>query len=96
LLPFDIQGFVPEGVAKTNYATMYFCLKQNRRQKVVNRGALRLCGGAWHPNLTKIPLIYSVSCFNLGGLSLPSPPLPRGDLTGLKVLDKYTYECLKQ
>jgi len=25
-------------------------------------------GGAWHSNLTNIPLIYSVSYFNLGGL----------------------------
>jgi len=39
-------------------------LKQNRRQKFVNREALRLCGevlrscrGAWYSNLTKIPLI---------------------------------------
>jgi len=43
---------------------------QNRRQKVVNRGALRLCRGAWNTNLKKIPLIYSVSYFNLEGLEL--------------------------
>jgi len=67
---------------------------QNRSQKVVNRGALRLygglyvrAGGAWHSNLTKIPLIYSVSYFNVGGLELClgglSPPkAPRGDGTG--------------
>jgi len=34
---------------------------QNRRQKVVNRGALP-------SNLTKIPLTYSVSYFRFGGL----------------------------
>jgi len=62
---------------------------QNRRQDVVNSGALRLCRGvAWHLNLTKIPLIY---CFKfqfggglqlcLGGLSLPPKP-PRVDRTG--------------
>jgi len=42
---------------------------QNRRQKVFNRGALGLCGGAWHSknwqNLNWF--IYSVSCFTLGG-----------------------------
>ena len=52
---------------------------QNRRQKVVNRvsGALRFCGGldvcakgAWHSNLTKIPLIYNVSYFHLGVVKL--------------------------
>jgi len=32
------------------------------------RGALRSCKGAWHSNLTKIPLICSVSYFNLGGI----------------------------
>jgi len=49
---------------------------QNRRQKVVNRGAL-------HSNLIKIPLIYIVSYFNLGdlelclgGISPPKPPAP--------------------
>ena len=31
-------------------------------------GALRSCRGAWHSNLTKIPRIYSVSYFTLGGL----------------------------
>jgi len=48
---------------------------QIRRQKVVNRGALRLCGGALRSHrggftfkFDKTPLIYSVSYFNLGGL----------------------------
>ena len=47
---------------------------QNHRQKVVNRRALRLCEGDLRScrggltfNLTKIPLIYSVSYFNVGG-----------------------------
>jgi len=44
-------------------------------------GALRSCRGAWHSNLTKIPLVYSVSHFNLGGLGalfggLSPPKLP--------------------
>jgi len=50
---------------------------QNHRQKVFNRGALQFCGGicvcAGGPDiikLSKIPLIYSVSRFNLGGLEL--------------------------
>jgi len=66
---------------------------QNRRQKVVNRvsGALRFCGGldvcakgAWHSNLTKIPLIYNVSYFHLGVVKLclggiiPPAKAPRG------------------
>ena len=67
---------------------------QNRRQKVVNRwalhlcrGALRSCRGAWHSNLTKIPLMYSVSYFNLWGLGAVfwglNPPKPlRGNGTG--------------
>jgi len=38
-----------------------FTARQNRRQKVVNRRALRLCMGAWHSNLTKLPTIHSVS-----------------------------------
>jgi len=65
---------------------------QNRHQKVCrtvarkvfNRGAWQLCGGAWH--YKKIPLIYSVSRFNLGGLELclgglspPNPPPWRRD-----------------
>jgi len=48
-------------------------LKQNRRQKVVNRGDLRLCGGLYvraGGGLTfkfdKISLTSSVSYFNLG------------------------------
>ena len=41
---------------------------QNRRQKVFNKGALRLCGGIDIQKLTKTPLIHSVSCFSLGGL----------------------------
>jgi len=65
---------------------------QNRRQKVVSRGSLCLCGGAlrscrgaWHSNLTKILLTYNVSYFNVGGLgtlfgglSPPKPPLATG------------------
>jgi len=52
--------------------------KQNRRQKVFNRGALLFCGealglcggGLTLKKLTKTQLIYSVSCFNLGVLEL--------------------------
>ena len=66
---------------------------QHRCQKVVSRGALRLCvglnvraGGAWHSNLAKISRIYSVSYFNLRGLralfggAKPTKD-PRGDGT---------------
>jgi len=49
----------------------------NRRQKVFNRGALQFCGGLCVClggldiiKLTKTPLIYSVSRFNLGVLEL--------------------------
>ena len=47
--------------------------EQNRRQKVVSRGACRSCRGSWHSNLTKIPLIYSVSYFNLGDKPTKAP-----------------------
>ena len=44
---------------------------QNCRQKVLNRGALRLCRGDWRSaNLIKAPLNHSVSYFNLGVLEL--------------------------
>jgi len=49
--------------------------RQTRRQKVLNRGALRFCGGAlrlsggsWHKKIDKNSTDYSVSCFNLGEL----------------------------
>ena len=50
--------------------------RQNRRQKIFNRGALQFCGGRFALvrggleviKLSKIPLLYSVSRFNLGGL----------------------------
>jgi len=42
---------------------------QNRRQKVFSRGALQFCRGLDIMKLTKTPLIYSVSRFNLGGRS---------------------------
>jgi len=49
--------------------TAVSCL-QNRCQKVVIRGALRSCRGDWHSNLTKLPIIYSVSYLKWGGLDL--------------------------
>ena len=56
-------------------------LRAHFLQNVVNRGDLRLCGGDWHSNLTKISLIYSISYFNLGawnfvweGYAHQSPP----------------------
>jgi len=70
--------------------------KQNRRQKVFNKGlcssAGELCvctGGLGIIKLTKIPLIYSVPRFNLGGLGallggLNPPKPPRGDGTACK------------
>jgi len=64
---------------------------QNRRQKVFNWAALQFCGEAFHLcgglvtiKLTKTPLIYSVSRFNLGvwsfvrGLSPPKTPVATG------------------
>ena len=59
---------------------------QNRRQKMFTRG-LHVCAGRLDiENLSKSPLIYSVSYFNLGTLRLclerRSPPKhPRGDGT---------------
>ena len=46
--------------------------KQNHRQQVVNWGALRLCAGlsVRAGVLTKIPLTYNVSHFNVGCLEL--------------------------
>jgi len=63
--------------------------------KVFNRGALRFCGGlcvcagGLDIKLTKTPLIYSVSRFNLGVLGtlfgrLTPPKPPRGDGTAYK------------
>ena len=69
-------------------------LAPDRRQRVFNRGALQFCGGLCVCaggldiiKLTKIPLIYSVSRINLGGLGaliggLSQPKPPRGDGTG--------------
>ena len=56
------------------------------------RGALRSCMGAWHSTLTKIPLIYAVSYFNLRGLELSlggriSPPNPPGATGMASLLD---------
>jgi len=66
---------------------------QNRRLKVFNRGALHFCrggfgfvrGGLTLQKLTKYQLIYSVSCFSLGGLgalfgglSPQKPPVATG------------------
>jgi len=42
--------------------------KQNRRQKVFNKGAFGLSGGGWHRKIDKNSTDYSVSCFNLGEL----------------------------
>ena len=48
-------------------------------------GGFYVCArGAWHTNLIKIPLIYSISCFNLGGLGAlfegaKSTKAPSGD-----------------
>jgi len=38
----------------------------NRCKKVFTMGALRLCRGLDFLKIDKNPLIYSVSCFNLG------------------------------
>jgi len=57
---------------------------RNRRWKVFNRGALRLCGGAWHSkNWQKLPWFtgFHISIWRLGalfgGLSPPKPPWRR-------------------
>ena len=87
-------------VARNRLHHWHYCTRrpektvQDRGQKVVNRWALRLCGGLYfraggvcHSHLTKIPLTYSVSYFNLwelGALFGGAKPNPRGDGTGLK------------
>ena len=38
-----------------NHRPLHGLYGQNRHHEVVNRGALRLCRGAWHSYLTKIP-----------------------------------------
>ena len=69
---------------------------QNRRQKVVNRGFYDLCGGASHSNLTKIPLIYSVPYFNLGGAKPTKAPPWRRDCCAVIVRClRRTPQCLK-
>ena len=73
-------------ISYTLFSQLTACVVDlERRQKVVNRGALRLCLGAWHSNLTKIQLMYSVSYFKLGGLgasfgglSPSKPPMATG------------------
>ena len=52
--------------------------KQNRRQKVLNRG-FKFAQGSWHSeNLIKSLLICSVSYLNLEGLSSPVPTMVTG------------------
>ena len=63
-------------------------LHQNTRQKIINRGALRLCKGGLTFKFDKNFMIYSVSYFRLGGLralfgGLSPPKLPHGDRTAL-------------
>jgi len=70
------------------------CFQQNCRQKVFNRGLCVCVGGCltflkW----TKTQLIYSVSCFNLGGLgglfgglSSQKPPVATGLVCKIFVL----------
>ena len=83
--------------------------QQNRRQKVLNRGALQFCWGAFclcrRLNIIKLnntPLIYSVSHFNFGGLGALfgglSPPKPnRGDGTAQQSITAKISGCaLKQ
>jgi len=77
-----------------------FGVSQNRRQKVVNRGALRSCRGAWHSNLTKSPPIYSVSYFNLGAWSFvwgakptKAPPTWRRDWGECVNIAAITFSC---
>jgi len=67
--------------------SLLFAHKRHKYTESRHWGGFYVCAGglyvrvrgAWHSNLTKIPLIYSVSCFNLGGLS--SPKAPCGDGT---------------
>jgi len=57
-----------------------------------------LCGGLNIIKLSKIPLIYSVSRFNLGGLGalfrgeLSPPQPPRGDGTGV-IASTMVFRC---
>jgi len=72
----------------SRYVSKHFveCRMQNRHQKVFSRGALHLCRGLGIVKIGKIPLIYSVSYFNLGLLGAlfgglvahQSPPVATG------------------
>ena len=86
---FD-HNFSFSGIEHNFFRFSVHMLNQTRRQKVVNRGTSRYCGGAlsssrgaWHSNLINIPIVSSVSYFNLGGLELclgakpiKAPPSP--------------------
>jgi len=52
---------------KAHFLQLMLPLKQNCRQKVVSRGALRSCREGLTFKFTTIPPTYSVSDFNLGG-----------------------------
>jgi len=85
---------------RTNAKLFYWRLSGDSSASMLPQGYLRRvlgrtvpgglyvrAGGAWHWNSTKIPLICSVSYFNLGGLELcfggiSQPKPPRGDGTG--------------
>jgi len=85
-----VHGYVPNSCLNTTIVPI--CKNkngnmQNRRQKVFNRGVLQFCGGLDIIKLTKTPLIYSVSRFNLGGLGAlfggaKPTKAPCGDGTG--------------
>jgi len=75
------------------FCTPRFCLllhrtvarKSSKRGLYICAEGIDVCAGrAWHQNLTKIPLIYNISYFKLGGLELrlgrisaPNPPWRR-------------------
>jgi len=86
---FD-HNFSFSGIEHNFFRFSVHMLNQTRGQKVVNRETSRYCGGAlsssrgaWHSNLINIPIVSSVSYFNLGGLELclgakpiKAPPSP--------------------
>ena len=79
--------------------TRWYVLIVRDPRMVRNQTIWEPLGWAWHSNLTKIPLIFSVSLFNLEGLELclggisPLKP-PRGDGAGIATY--FIASCVKR
>ena len=95
---FDCKDYGQAYVCATNIHRKFCTLElmqlwKRKRQKVVNRGALRSCRGGLTLKFDKNSTNYCVSNFNLGGLELCLGGLrPRGDGAGQRsksVSEKY-------